>query len=365
MGKRELLLIGAFVIVGVVAWRLTAPATPQGEGFSITRAWEQLRANMRGEHVSSDARRTALLAVPAGARAVAVDGFTGNLWVSGEDRADISAELSGSVFGGDQAEAAARAGEVSLSLEPAGDRVAVKVRMPAMRRRSRIELRLRVPASLGVVVRDTRGPVEIRSVASAEIDSRMGDLTVADVKGAVKGQHRGSNVELSRVGSVEFESRMGDVRVDRVAGLVTLGAEGGNTEVRDVAGKLELTTKRADLDLDRIAGEVVINAADGHVELRHVQAAVTFQGERARFTVALDKASAVTATSEDAAVELEIPASVQVSFDLGAEDGRVVVPEGLPAVTTADRHESLQTSADPKAPVVKVRTVRENVTIRR
>jgi hypothetical protein len=365
MGKRELLLIGLFVIVGVVAWRLTAPASPPGEGFSIARVWEQLQANMRGEHVSSDTRRVATLEPPAGARAVAVEGFIGTLWVTGEDRKDISAELSGSIPGANQAEAESRAKEVTLALERGDERVAVKVHLPSTQHQSRVELRLKVPAKLGVVVRDTRGRVEVRGVASADVESRMGDLTVADVRGAVKGQHRGSNVELSRVGSVEFESRMGDVRVDRVAGAVTLTSEGGNTEMRDVAGKVQLKARRTDLDLDRLAAEVTISAADGHVELRHPRAAVSFDGERARFTAALDSPVPLTAASEDAAVELEIPESVPVSLDLGAEDGKVVVPEGLPAVTTADRHESLTTSAGPKAPVVKVRTVRENVTVRR
>jgi hypothetical protein len=365
MGKRELLLISLFVILGVGAWRLTAPATTEGEGFSITRAWEQLRSHLRGEHVPSDARRTAALAVPARARLLAVEGFTGSLTVTGEERTDISAELSASVFGGDQAEAEARAKEVVLTLEPADDRIAVKVQVPPSRRRTRVELRLKVPAGLGLVVRDTRGQVEVRGVASADIESRMGDLTVADVGGLVKGQHRGSNVELSRVGRVEFESRMGDIKIERVAGAVTLSAEGGNTEVRDVAGKVQLKARRADLDLDRLAGEIALDAADGHVELRHVQAAVTFEGERARFTVALDRPVGVTVASEDAAVEVELPADAQVSLDLAAEDGKINVPEGLPAVTSTDRHESLTTSAGPRAPVIKVRTVRESVTIRR
>jgi hypothetical protein len=365
MGKRELLLIGLFVIVGVVAWRLTAPASTPGEGFSITRAWEQLRASMRGEHASSDTRRTASLEAPAGTRTVAVEGFTGTLWVTGEDRKDISAELSGSIPGANQAEAESRAKEVTLALERGDERVAVKVHLPATQHRPRVELRLKVPATLGLVVRDTRGRVEIRGVTSADVESRLGDLTIADVSGLVKGEHRGSNVELSRVGSVEFESRMGDVRVDRVASGLSLTSEGGNTELRDVAGKVQLKTRRADLDLDRLGAEVTIDAADGHVELRHPRAAVTFEGERARFSATLDNPVALTITSEDAAVELEIPASVHVSLDLGAEDGRVNVPEGLPAVATTDRHESLTANGGPKAPVVKVRTVRENVTIRR
>jgi hypothetical protein len=224
---------------------------------------------------------------------------------------------------------------------------------------------LKVPASLGLVVRDTRGRVEIRNVASADVESRFGDLTVADVAGLVQGEHRGSNVELSRVGSVEFESRMGDVRVDQVAGAVTLTSEGGNTELRDVAGKVELKTRRTDVDLDRLAAEVAINAADGHVELRHPRAAVTFEGERARFSATLDHAVPMTIASEDAVVELVIPASLRASLDLGAEDGRINVPDGFPAVTSTDRHEALTTSAGPNAPLVKVRTVRENVTIRR
>ena len=60
MGKRELLLIVCFVIVGVVVYQATAPpAGPNDRGFSFSRLIDAARREVRGNRASAELTTTA------------------------------------------------------------------------------------------------------------------------------------------------------------------------------------------------------------------------------------------------------------------------------------------------------------------
>ena len=46
MGKRELLLIAVFVVVGTGVYQMTAPARPGVSGFSLSRLLEHVRSEI-------------------------------------------------------------------------------------------------------------------------------------------------------------------------------------------------------------------------------------------------------------------------------------------------------------------------------
>ena len=49
MGKRELLLIGGFVLFGMAVYAVTAPAAQPGQAqFSLSKVMEHIRREMRG-----------------------------------------------------------------------------------------------------------------------------------------------------------------------------------------------------------------------------------------------------------------------------------------------------------------------------
>ena len=92
MGKRELLLIAAFVIVGTIVYQVTAPPPAPGErSFSLGQLIENIRRDVRGQRASAEVddhehaprrrrrHRAASSTLPR----------TGELTITGEDRTDI------------------------------------------------------------------------------------------------------------------------------------------------------------------------------------------------------------------------------------------------------------------------------------
>ncbi len=55
MGKRELLLIAGFLMVGTMVYFATAPEPAPGErGFSISRIMDEVRREVSGNHASAE-----------------------------------------------------------------------------------------------------------------------------------------------------------------------------------------------------------------------------------------------------------------------------------------------------------------------
>ena len=56
MGRRELLIIGAFFLIGAVVYQFTAPPPAEGRGFTLRRLIDEIRSDIRRD--SSDATNT-------------------------------------------------------------------------------------------------------------------------------------------------------------------------------------------------------------------------------------------------------------------------------------------------------------------
>ena len=67
MGKRELLLLVVFVVLGVGVYQVSAPAAPaDAPGFSLSRLVQMAKAHFHGPQVRRTVTRTATLTVPEG-----------------------------------------------------------------------------------------------------------------------------------------------------------------------------------------------------------------------------------------------------------------------------------------------------------
>ena len=74
MGKRELLLVVVFVVLGLGVYQVTAPASePGAPGFSIGRLVQFAKAHFHGAQVRRTVERTARLAVPGVYRSIKGD----------------------------------------------------------------------------------------------------------------------------------------------------------------------------------------------------------------------------------------------------------------------------------------------------
>src|SRR4051812_28142721 len=94
MGKRELLLVLCFVIVGVVVYQVTAPAPGPGDrGLSLGRLIEAARREIGGTRAMAELTTTASHKLSPELTELRITGPISEVAVQGEDRADVESTL--------------------------------------------------------------------------------------------------------------------------------------------------------------------------------------------------------------------------------------------------------------------------------
>jgi len=364
MGKREILLIAAFLVVGVVAWRLTAPPPAPGqEGFSLARAWRSVRTAVQSDAARATATRGERVRVEATVNRVVVAEFRGELSVVGADGAELAAELTATLSGPDDAEAQRLAQEVRLQLEPDGGDLRVRVILPDVRRPPDLSLRLRVPRRLLVRLSVQARRLEVREVAGLELDVRRGSVTVTGVAGALLGEQRDGELEVSEVGSARLVLRRVDARLARIDGTAIIEATDGDLTVRET-GRLELQARRVDVEVERVRGEAQVAGTDGQVDMREAGGRLRFEGRRCPLQLNPVPEAGADVSSEGARVELRLPPS-GATLDLVASGGEIRVPEGTLRVDRREEVSRATGAVGTGGPSVRVRTTSGDIIVRR
>src|SRR3954464_10230790 len=87
MGKRELLLVVGFLIVGAVVYHVSAPPPAPGEqSVSIGQLFENFRRHVRGNRASAELTTTSRYTIDMGVSELRVNSRTGALTIIGENR---------------------------------------------------------------------------------------------------------------------------------------------------------------------------------------------------------------------------------------------------------------------------------------
>jgi hypothetical protein len=132
MGKRELLLIAAFVVLGAIVYQFTAPPPAPGErDFAPGQFLDHIRRAMRGNSAAAELTTRSTNGVdPAISELQFADLKSTNVHITGEDRSDIEAELRVRSNAYDDDEARRTAKESVLKVDSAGNRLVFTVTYP-------------------------------------------------------------------------------------------------------------------------------------------------------------------------------------------------------------------------------------------
>jgi len=102
---------------------------------------------------------------------------------------------------------------------------------------------------------------------NVEIDGHVDDVTLDNVKGAVRLNGDFFNdIRLSRISkTVEFKSARSDISIASVPG--DLEISGDNLRGTDVSGPLRLVTRSKEIHLENVTGDVEVENANGDIEV--------------------------------------------------------------------------------------------------
>ena len=365
MGKRELLLISGFVVVGLLVYQLTMPATADtGGGFAAW--WARVRSHVQQNWAEQQYERKEEVAVPAGARTLALELDRGTVIISGEARETIGVDLSGVVYGTDPAGAQALAEQVKAAVTTDGPAMRLAIAFPKREgneRRPRVQLTLRVPSRLGVEIRLNGGELDIANVASIHAVKASGRLRFVNIAGAVSGELGPGDIDIDKVGSLAIETRSSQVRVVGVAGSFEVKARRGDFRARGIGGPAHLEGRDIEGELEDLAGPLRLSGSGGEVRVRDARVSITAETERTTLKFTLGTAIPITATTEHDAIELTLPPG-GISLDAKATDGDIRAPDGLVPLQRTGEDVTAVGPVRGGGPRVMLRTTRGDITVR-
>jgi hypothetical protein len=333
MGRRELYIALAFLVAGLAAYIVSAPA---GEGAASTRslaAWlERWRASGRQTNAESSLQHIGTTPVGSHITEVRFAGFS-ELHVIGEDRPDITWTLDVHAMGPDEAAARATAAAVGLQADDLGETLAVAARLPD-RARLTLSVRLRVPARLAVRV-ETAGTADVSGVAAVRLENLVGDVKIRAIAGAVTGTQRNGALEVTDVGGATLTLNNSRATLQRVREETTLTVRNGDCRIEDTGGAVAVDATNAAIAVVRTGGALRINATGGGTRVSDPRERVHVDVRRGRADVDFDTPVPTSLIGTDAPVAITWTGDLPVAIDASATDGAITASDfGL----TAEQH---------------------------
>jgi hypothetical protein len=364
MGKRELVLIAFFLILGAAVYRATAPARPDDSGFSLTELARRVRAEVKGEFTSAAIDLSGHTPVGHEVQVLHVEDFRGTLAIIGEERADVQARLTGQAFGLERAEAERLAAETDLKVDAEGEQVQITTTAPKRYkgRPPELHLAIRIPHAIRVEAAG-RGGIEIRNVAGLTLRDTRGDVRVEGVRGRVDGTLRGGSLEIMDVDTVEIETVRTKSHIEKVKGRAQLSVEYGKLMLGEVDGETKISAEHSALETDQVRGPIRVEARHTEVRLNRVTSPIIVDGDDLEVRVALEAAVSVEIRNARDDIDVLLP-SGGVTLDAEVQHGEMRMP---PGVEVHREEDSLRATGplDGGGPTILLRNEGGDITVRR
>jgi Putative adhesin len=373
MGKRELVLIAVFVVLGFCVYQLTAPPPlPGSEGVSISGIFRNMRRTIHGASESAAADSAQTVPVDATVKELRLNIVRpGDLTVAGEDRADIAAELHTTARGYDQAEAKASADATKLKIERVGDAMVVSLDSSAGRNLPRnnsvaqMVILLKVPRRLAMRMEPHSGRLIVSQLASGEIIGSRGETRITGIPGRLVLTHSGGSLELEDLGSLKLNARNSRGTVKKVGGALAVDSTGGDLAMTDITGPLEIEGRNTDLkidDLKNMKAPLRINSTGGEIIVRGLRSEARLDGRNNVIDVALAAPAVVTIYNLG---EIRVTAPPGgYTIDAVATEGHITMDDGdLKPSDGPDPHVAGPVRGG--GPTLTLRSTRGGITVRK
>jgi hypothetical protein len=360
MGKRELFILMAFVLVGTIAYQLTAPPPKEGSRRSTLSTFLQgLRESNRANTVGASIDREGTFPASKTLKSLRLSAAP-NVTVVGEDRGDIGYTLSVTAMGPDEATARRHASETTLRQDDLGDVLAL-VLVPAATGRPTATLVLKVPNRLAVRIDGSRR-TSVSGVATVYLDNLIGDAEIRGVPGNIGGSHRNGTLTVTDSGGLSLTLVASKAVLTDVRGPIALNARNGETRIRTPQGSVEIEQTSVTLIITEPAASVSVTGTGGDITIDRPAADVKVDVRRAAVSLALSAPVTSTIFTTDAAIRLILTSEVPVAIDAVAMRGAVTASDFHLTATRAGDETKLMHSFGNRARVA-LRTERGEIVI--
>lgn len=165
-----------------------------------------------------------------------------------------------------------------------GDRISVVAEMPEYgnswrNKTAYLNMVVRLPQELGVVIADGSGSIDLSNVASAEIDDNSGSVDVRRISGPVSIEDGSGSITVREIsGDVVIDDGSGSINVRHVQGSVLIEEDGsGSIEIRDVQNSVVIEDDGSGgIRVAKIGGDfTVAHDGSGGIDYRDVSGAVS------------------------------------------------------------------------------------------
>jgi Putative adhesin len=329
MGKRELLLVIVFAAVGFIVYQVTAPASSNESGFSISRLIEHARRGVQGNRASAVVESNHTEKADKTIDELRLTLQAAELSVVGEERDDISFDLRVNSTGYDEAEARRWAEATALEIDRAGPAMVATIKYPREARQT-AKLTVKLPSRMRVRMEPSGRHFEIANVAAFEAANTNGSAAITNIAGPVTISHRGGELTIERAASLRLTTRGTESKIEHITGTVTAQTIGGELRANDITGPIEIEARDTDVQLEHIKGlkaPLRVNATNGSVRIAGLRTEARIDGNDTDLEVAFDAPAPVTIYNSSQDITVTPPAG-GYSLDAVATDGSITIEDG-------------------------------------
>jgi hypothetical protein len=380
MGKRELLLIVGFLIVGAVVYQATAPpANPNDKGFSFGRLIEAARREIRGNRAVADLTTTDTHALDPEVNEVRIIGWLAEVEVTGEDRADIHSSLviNSRAYTDEEAKQFAR--DTTLTTDRAGSSLVFRVKYLEGRQtgRQRAKLVLEIPSRFKVRVESPTDRLVVDNVAALETTTARGEATVKNVQGRVSLQRHGAPVTIEHVQALQFVGRGTELTLTGVEADTSIRLEGGGEfTASELRGALDVEARNAEITMPKLQstkGPIRVNLNGGSAKLHGIKADTRIDARNAEVDVVALGGAPLTIYHDGEDVVLTLPAggyrldAVVTGGRISTADGGSLEDLGLSSTKSESATDEVRATGTVKGggATITIRGTRGDLTLRR
>jgi DUF4097 and DUF4098 domain-containing protein YvlB len=371
MGKRELLLVLGFAVVGTLVYQLTArPSAESSSHFSVGAVVDHLRRAVRGNQAHAEVVTTddhPMSPATTEVRVVFPNGNAESLTITGEDRKDVASELKVWSNGFDEAEAQRLAKGTVLKPSEAGGRMTFTLTFPR-EARQRANIVLRVPNSMRVGVVRYAGSLTVTGTKEVEIVDSRGEAVIRDISGRVTVSHRSGELTLGDLGALKLTTNGTDVKLSRIRGDTTIQTRGGDLVGSELEGAVDIESSNADITLEHLESSkapIHVNATNGSVRIRGARTDTRVDSRNADVVLEVAQAAPIAVYSEgNESIELTAPRGGFLLDAVSTAGGQITAPAAWPGVKTEGSEQHAKGAVNGGGPTITLRSTQGEIVVR-